>query len=208
MTAPLPESTTVVVPVKAFSVAKLRLAPALDPAARAALARRLATVVVAAAGELPVLVVCDDDEVAAWAAGSGAAVVWAPGRGLDGAVADGVDRAAADGASRVVVAHADLPLARDLAPLAAGRAAVTLVPDRRRDGTNVAVVPAGAGFAFRYGAGSFERHLTEAARLGLEVDVVDDPALSWDVDVPGDLDHPEVTALLEPVRPGRGARCR
>lgn len=197
-----------VIPVKAFSLAKLRLAPALEPRSRAALARRLAGVVVTAAGDLPVIVVCDDDEVADWAVASGATVVWAPGRGLDGAVADGVTRAAADGARRAVVAHADLPLARDLGPLATAAAPVALVPDRRRDGTNVAVVPATAGFTFRYGPGSFARHLAEAGRLGLEAAVVDDPALAWDVDVPGDLDHPEVAALLEPVRPGRGAPWR
>ena len=62
----------VLVPVKAFHQAKLRLAPALDQAQRAALAREMATNVVRAAGDLPVAVVCDDDEVAAWAATVGA----------------------------------------------------------------------------------------------------------------------------------------
>jgi len=186
----------VVVPVKAFSVAKLRLAPVLDPAARATLARRLATVVIAAARPLRVLVVCDDDEVAAWATAAGAEVVWAPGRGLDGAVADGVARAAATGADRVIVAHADLPLARDLPGLLASQADVVLVPDRVGDGTNVAVVPTGAGFTFAYGAGSFDRHVAEARRLELDLDVLDDAALAWDVDVPADLDHVAVAALL------------
>ena len=37
----------------------------------------------AAAGRLPVAVVCDDDEVAAWAARAGATVLWRPGRGLN-----------------------------------------------------------------------------------------------------------------------------
>ncbi|MEX2658865.1 MAG: 2-phospho-L-lactate guanylyltransferase [Acidimicrobiales bacterium] len=191
-------STTcaVVIPVKAFSAAKLRLAPVLDDVTRARLARRLASVVVAAAGDLPVIVVCDDEEVAGWASAAGAAVVWAPGRGLDGAVLDGVARAAADGADRAVVAHADLPLARDLGAVVAAAEDVVLVPDRRRDGTNVAVVPTGAGFTFRYGAGSFDRHVAETGRLGLTLRVVHDPALTWDVDVPADLDHAEVTALL------------
>jgi 2-phospho-L-lactate guanylyltransferase len=198
----------VVVPVKAFRLAKLRLAPALEPGARAALARRLATLVVAAARDLPVIVVCDDDEVAAWAVASGATVVWAPGRGLDGAVADGVARAAADGAGRAVVAHADLALARDLSWLATAVADVTLVPDRHRDGTNVAVVPTGAGFRFAYGAGSFGRHRAEAARLGLSVEVVDEPSLAWDVDLPVDLDHPGVAALVDLVLATPAAPCR
>nr|MDP9021066.1 2-phospho-L-lactate guanylyltransferase [Actinomycetota bacterium] len=70
----------VLVPVKAFARAKLRLAPALDGPARESLARAMAARVVAAAAPLPVTVVCDDDDVAAWARTNGASVVWAPGR--------------------------------------------------------------------------------------------------------------------------------
>ena len=50
-------ATAVLVPVKAFDRAKLRLAPALDAAARARLARTMAETVLAAAGGLPVAVV-------------------------------------------------------------------------------------------------------------------------------------------------------
>jgi 2-phospho-L-lactate guanylyltransferase len=91
-----------------------------------------------------------------------------------------------------VVAHGDLPLARDLAALAqrGGPQVVTLVPDRHGDGTNVVVLPAGCGFRFAYGPGSFARHRAEAARLGLAVEVVHDPHLGWDVDHPADLDLP------------------
>ncbi|MBW3611308.1 MAG: 2-phospho-L-lactate guanylyltransferase [Actinobacteria bacterium] len=179
----------VLVPVKAFSRAKLRLAPALDAPARAELARRMAGHVVAIAWPLPVSVVCDDTEVAAWAVERGATVVWAPGRGLDAAVASGVSYVGGLGFSRVIVAHADLPLARSLEDLAAGEG-VLLVPDRRDDGTNVAVVPANAGFRFAYGPGSFGRHRREAERLGLAVDVRRAPELAWDVDVPADLALP------------------
>ena len=50
----------VVIPVKAFAAAKVRLASALTPPERAALARSMAEQVVAAAGTLPVTVVCAD----------------------------------------------------------------------------------------------------------------------------------------------------
>jgi 2-phospho-L-lactate guanylyltransferase len=62
-----------------------------------------------------------------------------------------------------------------------------LVPDRHQDGTNVLVVPTRSGFEFRYGPGSFAAHQTEAARLGLQVVVVHDEALAWDVDTAQDL---------------------
>jgi 2-phospho-L-lactate guanylyltransferase (CobY/MobA/RfbA family) len=51
----------------------------------------------------------------------------------------------------------------------------------------VAVVPAGVGFRFAYGAGSFERHRTEAARLGLPCRIVHDRRLAIDIDLPEDL---------------------
>lgn len=190
MTAPAASGVAVLVPVKAFREAKLRLAPALDAEARAHLAREMAENVVRATLDLPCAVVCDDDDVAAWAAAAGATVIWRPGRGLNGAVNDGVAWLADAGFRQVIVAHADLPHAVDFASVA-GFDGVTLVPDRHEDGTNVACVPADAGFVFSYGPRSFERHRAEAARLRLAVRVVREPRLAWDVDVPADLSAPE-----------------
>jgi 2-phospho-L-lactate guanylyltransferase len=179
----------VVVPVKAFGEAKVRLAGALDPGERARLSRHMAEIVLLAAAPLPVVVVCDDEGVRTWAERSGARTVWCPGRGLNGAVADGVAALAADGVERAIVAHADLPLATRLAWVA-DFDGVTLIPDRRLDGTNVLAVPTAAGFRFGYGAGSFGRHRAEAARLGLRARLVQDPRLAWDVDLPADLAWP------------------
>ncbi|MGH9166047.1 MAG: 7,8-didemethyl-8-hydroxy-5-deazariboflavin synthase, partial [Acidimicrobiales bacterium] len=150
-------------------------------------ARSMADAVVRAAGDLTVAVACEDETVAAWARSRGVAVVWTPGRGLNGAVEDGVAALAGAGARRVIVAHADLPLAVELASVA-DFDGVTLVPDRREDGTNVACVPADSGFRFAYGPGSLARHSDEAQRLGLRLRVLHRPALAWDVDRPGDLD--------------------
>jgi len=176
----------VLVPVKAFHQAKGRLAPAVPPGERAELARRMATTVVAAAAPLPVAVVCDDVDVADWAREAGAEVLWRPGQGLNAAVTDGVAALREQGHRRVVVAHADLPLAAGLAWVGAF-AGVTIVPDRRDDGTNVIALPTAAPFTFAYGAGSFRRHAAEARRAGLAVRVVRHPALGWDVDLPSDL---------------------
>jgi 2-phospho-L-lactate guanylyltransferase len=182
----------VLVPIKAFAQAKVRLAPALDAAARAALAEAMAGQVLMAAASLPVAVVCDDPGVAAWARAHGALVVWEPGRGLNGAVEAGVAHLAEAGVERVIVAHGDLPLAHDLAEL--GRAkGITLVPDRRDDGTNVICLPATAPFRFAYGPGSFSRHRAEAERLGLPMTIVRDARLAFDVDVPADLAGLDIT---------------
>jgi 2-phospho-L-lactate guanylyltransferase len=194
--------TAVVVPVKAFDAAKRRLAPAVGPADRALLARDMAAAVIGAADPLPVVVVCDDPEVRRWARSLGADVLWTPGLGLDGAVQAGVAWAAEHGFDRVVVAHADLPLATGLRHVA-GTHGVVLVPDRRADGTNVIALPSASGFRFAYGPGSFHRHRAEAERLGLAVTVVDDRALAWDVDTPDDLVLPSGQPVADRMAAGR-----
>lgn len=213
------------VPVKAFRRAKARLAPALPLGLRADLAREMGRRVLAAAAPLPVAVVCDDREVADWASSLGALVIWQPGRGLNRAVEAGVARLAGAGVARVTVAHADLPLASQLGRLGDRSSAVEveersgataiLVPDRHLEGTNVASVPTGAGFRFSYGPGSFRRHWMEGLHRGLAVEVLREPLLAWDVDIPDDLSALDAThgsvltpgsahQLRSPARPQDG----
>ncbi len=190
----MPDVTlNVLIPVKAFTRAKGRLAPALSATERAALARSMATRVVEATGTLATWIVCDDDEVAAWADELGVAVSWQPGRGLNGAISAATAERFDAGATRVAVVHGDLPLASSLHWLDAAGDDIVLVADRHRTGTNVLSTPT-PGFRFAYGAGSLKRHIAEARRLGLEVRLVHDHSLEWDIDVPADL-----AALDEPT---------
>jgi 2-phospho-L-lactate/phosphoenolpyruvate guanylyltransferase len=177
------------IPVKAFSRAKMRLAPVLSPPERAALAREMAEHVVKAAGPLPVVVVCDDEDVAEWAEDLGARALLEPGLGLNGAVNAAVAQLDGEGYIRLVVVHSDLPRASRLAWLA-DVDGIALVPDRREDGTNVISLPASCGFRFSYGPGSFSRHQVEADRTGLKWAVVRDAELAWDVDFPADIVAP------------------
>ncbi len=188
-------ATAVLMPVKAFSVAKARLRGHLSADARARLARWTADRVLAAASPLPVFVACDDDEVAEWARAHGAAVAWGPGLGLNGAIDAAVTEVAAAGFTRVTITHADLPDPRGLASLGRG-AAVTIVPDRHGDGTNVLSRPVAVHVPAQYGPGSFARHLAAALATGAPVTVRHDPFLSVDIDTAADLAHPTVARLL------------
>jgi 2-phospho-L-lactate guanylyltransferase len=200
----------VLIPVKAFGDAKGRLAPALDQARRERLARWTATQVLAACADLQPHVVCDDDEVAAWATSLGASVVREPARGLNAAVEGGVAHLTSHAFDHVVVVHGDLPLPASIATVAAGCRAgtVTLVPDRHRDGTNLLAFPLASAFRVAYGPGSFERHVARASDAGLAVHVVDDADLALDLDQPDDLLHPRVqqavAAALDTELPGDG----
>jgi 2-phospho-L-lactate guanylyltransferase len=175
----------VLLPIKSFDAAKNRLSSVLDARERSQLARELASRVVRAAHDLPVVIVCDDDVVAAWGKAVGATVLRQVGSGLNGAVTEGVE-SVRDEFDEVIVAHADLPRATDLR-VVRGFAGITIVPDRHRDGTNVICLPTARRFRFAYGPGSFDRHCAEAARIGVALRVLADDALGWDVDTPDDL---------------------
>ena len=185
----------VLIPVKAFSAAKRRLSEVLDADQRAALSRWMAERVAAAAGSLPVFVVCDHEDVRSWATSIGATALWTPSLGLNAAVGSGVAQLAGQGFDRVVVAHSDLPLATSLERFA-GFDGVTLVADGKRDGTNVLAMPAALAFEFHYGAGSFKAHLHEAHLLGSELHVEHDDALALDVDTPADLADPRIQEIV------------
>ncbi len=177
----------VLIPIRSFDDAKTRLSGVLSAADRTRLARAMAERVVHASRGLPVHVVSDDPEVARWASKMGAEVL-APGvRGLNESVTAAVAAIAAadDAPARVIIAHADLPLADDLRVVAGP--GVAIAPDGPRDGSNVMSLPTGEPFTFHYGPGSFAAHCDEAERRGLTVTVIDDASLALDVDEPADL---------------------
>ncbi len=176
----------VVIPLRSLGDGKLRLRDALDADERRELIESMAQTVVRACHELPVLIVYDDPEVGAWASARGLTAIEGHTPGLDSAVEQGVAEFAGAGYTHVIVAHADLPGARDLRPISEFDG-VTLVPDRLGDGTNVVCVPTDIGFTFAYGPGSFDNHRRIARNCGAPLRIVEDDDLAWDVDHPDDL---------------------
>ncbi|MFK7918081.1 MAG: 2-phospho-L-lactate guanylyltransferase [Ilumatobacter sp.] len=190
----------VLVPVKAFTAAKSRLARVLSPDERRRLARWLAEGVIAATQGTPVFVVCDDAEVQRWAEACGATALWTAELGLNGAVDDGLAVLRRRGFEHVIVSHADLPLPGRLLGVAR-RDTATFVPDPNSDGTNVMSFPLPAAtepmnVTASYGSRSFERHRDTATAAGLSIEVRRDPELSLDLDTPHDLTHPLLREVL------------
>jgi 2-phospho-L-lactate/phosphoenolpyruvate guanylyltransferase len=118
--------------------------------------------------------------------------------GLNAAVTLGRELAATQGGDRLLVVHADLPLLgpADLHALLRRSAQLVLAPDRAGTGTNALVLDTGIpGFRFRFGPGSRDAHLEEAAALGLSTAVVRRPGTWTDLDTAADW-----AALPAPVR--------
>ena len=184
----LSNTAGVVVPLRSFALGKARLADALDDDTRRAFTRTMAERVVAAAGGRPTVIVTSDPDVIDWARALHLVHLDDPGT-LDAAARAGREWVRAQNLARVVVMHADLLLASTLDGIAddADAPVAVLVPDHHDDGNPVLAIPSAADFGFAYGPGSCARHVAEAERCGLEVRVVRDRALGFDVDDAADL---------------------
>ena len=186
-----------VVPVKDLRGTKSRLAPVLDPGARAGLTLYMMGRVVRAireAGVGDVCVVSPDRMVLDEAKRRGATPLVQESRGLNPALEEGRRRAVELGASTLLVLPADLPLldAEDvLAVLEEAREgpSVTISPDGARSGTNGLLIRPPDVLPFAFGPDSFEAHLGAARGRGLDVRVCERPHLAFDLDTAGDLAH-------------------
>jgi 2-phospho-L-lactate guanylyltransferase len=198
---------TVVIPVKAPAGAKTRLAAAVPPAEREALARAFAldtiAAVLAARSVARVVVVGDDASLA-----GGAEFLAEPAdgpRGLTAAIAYGIAHARAGGdpgdAGRrpVAVLLGDLPALSpeelDAALEAASRHPLAFVRDADGTGTTLATAAADVHLAPHFGVDSAARH---AAAGFVELEASD--GLKRDVDT--------IDALAEALELGVGPRTR
>jgi 2-phospho-L-lactate guanylyltransferase len=176
----------VLVPIKQFRAAKSRLREVLGDEEVETLARQLADNVLRATRSRQTMVICDGDDVEAFAVEHGVGVVRTSANTLNGAVSEAY-RQLVD-IDHVIIVHADL---RDPSGLGDYSPApgVTIVTDHHRTGTNVLALPARVDFHFAYGEDSAQRHRDEAERLGLVCTVITDSPWGFDVDEPSDLER-------------------
>ncbi len=183
-----------VVPVKDLRGTKSRLAPVLDPAARAGLTLYMMGRVVTRAleaGVEAVGVVSPDPIVLDEALRRGAIPLVQKSRGLNPALEEGRLWATQNGASALLVLPADLPLIEpeDVLAVLAGAASapVVVAPDGARTGTNALLLRPPEALPFHFGLESFEAHLQAAGDRGFQARVCENEHLSFDLDTAGDL---------------------
>jgi len=209
-----------VVPIKATSDAKRRLAPVLDTTRRQELALAMFEDVLATLARVRelagVIVVTADPAAGAIASRYGARISSDGAReGHTGAVAAAARQLAADD---MLTVPGDIPLVDtdDVRKLleAHGNAtcrdtrAFIIVPARDERGSNAIVCSPAAAVPLTFGADSFWPHLAAAKRCGIDPTVLRLPRIALDIDTPDDLalflatpSHTRARALLEQVYP-------
>jgi 2-phospho-L-lactate guanylyltransferase len=185
----------IVVLIKDFSTAKSRLAPAMQPVMRRALAEMTAARALDAALALaPTLAVCGSDEAADLARAKGAAVVveQEPG-GQNRAALLGLAEVSQRGAGEALLLSSDLPLVdpdglrRLLARADGDGSLVVAAPALGRQGTNALFLRPPGDFDLHFGEASLPLFAEEARRRGRRFILHDDPGLALDLDEPPDL---------------------
>ena len=203
----------VVVPLRTLDGGKSRLGAALDAEERedliVGMLRHLLATIGAWGGAADVLVVSPDPALLSIAAATGARTLRQRSGDLNDGISLGIADAAAREATAVLVLPADLPLLeptalarlRDAADAAlaagSGRALVAIVPAEARNGTNALLLSPPDVIAPAFGEDSLRAHLEAAHAANASLQLVDDPALGFDLDTPGDVERLDSRRLAE-----------
>lgn len=208
-------TTWAIVPVKPLRYGKSRLADILSPEERAALTTSMLNRTLQTLNQVPGLfrsLVISRDPAALKIARDYGAYTYGEGdkQDLNIALTRAAHLAATQEAAGLLIIPADLPLitVEDVEMMLAGVGpslaftrpadhnnggfrlrkprAMTICPDRSKNGTNALYISPPLGFEFSYGEGSFERHLQQAQRLGMSSRIVHAPGLKFDLDTEED----------------------
>ena len=201
-------TTWAIIPVKPLRYGKSRLSRILSPDERARLTTKMLSRTLDTLNQVPAIfrsLVISRDPAALKIARQHDAYTYGEGerQGLNQALTRAAHIAAAQEATGVLVVPADLPLVtrEDIEMMLAGVAptmngarvngyhqprTISICPDRYEDGTNALYVSPPTGFQFRYGEGSFHKHLEEAEAIGMNSRIVHAPGLKFDLDTEDD----------------------
>lgn len=184
-----------IVPLKALSSTKQRLAPVLSDTARHSLVRAMAADVLTQLRSHPqiekVSIVCGEGWPAAQFADPHLRV-WNEStlavRGLNSALTAALTKAECDS---VLLIHGDLPFLQrvDITRVvsAASRVDVVLCSDQTATGTNALLMPRDTPLVLSFGERSFDRHREAATTLGVSWEAVQASGIATDIDSPEDL---------------------
>jgi 2-phospho-L-lactate guanylyltransferase len=96
------------------------------------------------------------------------------------------------GAQSILILPADLPMIdaesiQALIKMANKPPVVVIAPDRRSDGTNGMLISPAGLIEYQYGQSSFSKHVEQAERYHVRVEICQEQSLALDLDLPEDL---------------------
>jgi 2-phospho-L-lactate guanylyltransferase len=207
-------STTAIIPVKRFEHAKQRLADAVPPPSRAALAEAMLLDVLGALTRSKrvdaIIVVTSDPQVARTARWLGSEVLEQDrDDGHSEAATAGVHLALSAGADRVALLPGVCPML-DAEEIDSHHGVVPhsalIVPDRHGTGTNGLLLSPPDAFTPAFGPDSCSRHVGRARDAGVSFAVERIDSLALDLDTPEDLAQLRDALILAPERAPRTAQ--
>lgn len=187
-----------IVPVKALSRGKSRLAGVLSQDERAllnyAMLENTLKVLANVKSISKILVTSRDPSALSLARENGARTVQEDGNSdLNMALRRATIVARTYAVHGVIIIPADLPLisADDVEQLihrSGNPPEVIIVPDRKLGGTNALLMNPGGVIDYCFGLDSFQRHLKQAKQNGIRVEICSLSSLEFDIDLPEDLE--------------------
>lgn len=188
--------TEIIIPIKALSLAKQRLAPLLSPSQRAGLVLAMLEDLLTTTNSIDhgnIWIVASDDAVFDIARSHGANPVReVRPTGYNEAVMLGMVTARTAG--HVAVLPGDIPLATGseiaalIAPARGSSFHIRLAPARDRQGTNGLFLSRSGLLRPAFGSNSYCRYKDASRRSGLQPQLIDAPGLALDIDTPADVD--------------------
>lgn len=96
-------------------------------------------------------------------------------------------------AQQVLIVPDDLPLIdsdslRDFIQYGKHAPKIVIAPDRRHDGTNGLLINPAGLIDYQFGPGSFHKHVEQARRFNIPIEICESPSLALDLDAPEDLE--------------------
>ena len=191
----------VLLPVKNFRQAKGRLAPVLSVAERQALVSAMLEdmlTILSGNAQLEGVILLSDDPDAQLLAGRFNVMHMTDrqfeAEGLNDVLQKAVKTLAEQGVAEVMIVPGDLPLINheEINQLITSHqqinsSAVTLVPDRRGEGTNAVICGTRSGFRFCFGSNSAVQHQQQAISIGAVFNRVELHDMGCDIDCTQDV---------------------
>ena len=195
-----------VIPVKPLRRGKSRLISVLSECERTLLNKRMLISTLRNIREVPQIdgfvVISCDPEVLAIASENGARTVKESRfTDINRALRYATIAVRSYNASEILILPADLPLINreDIIQLinrSGNPPEIIISSDRRQDGTNALMINPIGILEYDFGVMSFRKHIKQAEKKGLRIDIYNSDKLSYDLDLPEDLELLKAKGLM------------